>query len=384
MKPSDTHDSGFSLLYVEDDAESRELLSSIIRCRYPDVRIYVANDGESGLESFKMHLPEIVITDINLPGTDGIRMAAEIKFLSPQTEIIALTAYTNTQHLIKAIEIGISHYILKPIDTGQIFRVIDKVSSFFQSKRAIEQQNEMIKNLIVELSQKATELEQANQELASFNRTVAHDLRTPITSISGFIQILLAQHASGLDDAGKEFLMVINREILRINGLISVLLKFSRQGEKALHKRWTDFSAMVNDIKDNLLRQEPGRCVQFIVSEGISGFCDSDLIRIVLENLVRNAWDSSALRDNVRIEFAAINQHEDLVYFVRDGMAGYADADIDKRPVTCPINSSENDMEGFGIALSTATRIIKRHGGRIWADGESGKGSSIYFTLSSS
>lgn len=369
------------MLYVEDEPDSRELLSDIIRCRYPDVRIHVANNGDSGLESFKKYHPEIVITDINLPVTDGIRMATEIKFLSPVTEIIALTAYSNTQHLLKAVEIGISHYILKPIDTEQIFRVIDAALSLIRSRRAIDRQNEMIRKLIAELAQKAGELEIANHELEAFNYTVAHDLRTPMTAISGFAQVLLSNHASNLDSTGKEYLLVINREILSINNLISALLKFSLYSKKNVQKSWTDFSSMVNEIRDKLLSQEPARRVDFFINERIYGFCDSNLMRIVLENLFSNAWKYTAMRDNARIEFGTITTEEDLVYFVRDNGVGFEQKDSEKLFSPFQRLKTETEFEGFGIGLSTAYRIIHRHGGRIWANGETGKGATFYFTL---
>ena len=171
---------GISLLYVEDEQDAREMLGEIIGRHYPDVRIFVAENGEAGLDSFKRNRPEIVITDINMPVTDGIRMATEIRSLSPATEIIALTAYTNTQHLLQAIEIGISHYILKPISVEQIFNVLDKSIAAIRSERLIAQQNSLIRDLNKKLVQKAAKLELANRELESFNYTVAHDLRGPL------------------------------------------------------------------------------------------------------------------------------------------------------------------------------------------------------------
>jgi light-regulated signal transduction histidine kinase (bacteriophytochrome) len=308
-------------------------------------------------------------------------MATDIKFLSPATEIIALTAYSNTQHLLKAIEIGISHYILKPIDTEQIFRVIDAALALIRSRRAIDRQNEMIRNLIAELSKKATELEIANQELEAFNYTVAHDLRAPMTTISGFAQVLLNYYASDMDCSGKEYLLVINREILRINNLISALLKFSKYSKKNVHKSWTDISRMANEIKDTLLATDPGRHVEFSVSEGISGYCDSDLMRIVLENLLANAWKFSAMSENARIEIGTITKEEGLIYFVRDNGVGFEVQDAEKLFIPFQRLENETEFEGYGIGLSTAYRIIHRHGGRIWADGETGKGATFYFTL---
>jgi len=187
MPNTDQEDSGISLLYVEDEPVTRELICEIIGRRYPDLRLLVAGNGVEGVESFKANRPEIVLTDINMPVVNGLRMAEEIKSLSPATEIIALTAHSNSEHLLKAIEIGISHYILKPIDIEQIFRVIDKSLDLIRTQRVIAHQNRVIRELNTELAEKAEELQSANQELESFNYTVAHDLRSPMVTISGFL-----------------------------------------------------------------------------------------------------------------------------------------------------------------------------------------------------
>ncbi|MBT0654401.1 sensor histidine kinase [Geomobilimonas luticola] len=381
MGTTDSPGHDISLLYVEDEHDAREMLSRIIGHHYPDVRIFVAENGEEGLESFRRNRPEIVITDINMPITDGIRMATEIKSLVPSTEIIALTAYTNPQHLLQAIEIGISHYILKPIDIDQIFRVIDKALALIRSERAITRQNEVIRNLNEELVKKAAELERVNRELESFNYTVAHDLRSPMAAISGYSQVLLDLYASNLDSAGKDYLQVINREILRMSNLTGALLKFSVHSRKRVVKKWTDLSAMVTEITDNLRAREPGRRVDFRIATGIKGYGDPDLLRIVLENLLGNAWKYSVKKDDVRIEFGTINKEEDLVYFVRDNGHGFAPQDAEKLFVPFQRLQHDNEIEGLGIGLSTVYRIIQRHGGRAWAEGETGKGAVFFFTL---
>jgi len=381
MGTADPVGHGISLLYVEDEPDSRKMLSEIIGHRYPDVRVFVAENGEAGLESFKRNRPEIVVTDINMPVTDGIKMATEIKSLGPATEIIALTAYTNTQHLLQAIEIGISHYILKPIDMEQIFKVIDKALALIRSERAIARQNDVIRNLNADLVKKTAELEMANQDLESFNYTVAHDLRGPLAVISGYSQVLLDMHASQLDDAGKGYLKVINQEIFRMSNLTSALLKFSVHSRKRLAKRSINLSAMANEIKGKLMAQEPGRQVDFCIAEGVNGYGDPDLLRVVLENLLGNAWKYTVKMNDVRIEFGTINEEEDLVYFVRDNGPGFEQQDAEKLFAPFKRLHRDDEIEGSGIGLSTVYRIIQRHGGRIWAEGEKDKGAVFFFTL---
>ncbi len=372
---------GLSLLIVEDEADSREMLSEIIRHRYPDLLLIVAVNGEAGIESFKRHQPEIVITDINMPLINGIRMAAEIKELSPSTNIIALTAYSNTKYLLQAIEIGINYYILKPIDIEQIFTVLDKALAIIRSKKVIAWQHYVIRELNTELSRKTAELEMANKELESFDYSVAHDLRSPMVTISSLSRRLLDTQDGALDDESKAHLQVINRESTRMNSLVAALLKFSTHSSKPANKKWTDLSGIANEIRDNLLAQKSGRRVTFGIAEGVCGYCDPDLLRIVLENLLGNAWKYSAKKDAARIEFGTINREEDLVYFVRDNGAGFDPQESGNIFTPFQRLLCDDPVEGSGIGLATVSRIILRHGGRIWAEGEKGKGATFYFTL---
>lgn len=381
MTVTETPDIPLSLLYVEDDSDTRELISEILSQRYPELRIIVAENGEMGLKSFMQYRPELVITDINMPDTDGISMAAEIKLINPNVEIIALTAYTNTEHMLKAIEIGISHYVLKPIVIEQIFKVIDRAIALIQSEKALARQNEMVRNLNAELVQKSAELAITNQELESFNYTVAHDLRSPMAAIIGYSQVLLNMHASSMDDTAKEYIQVISRETVRMNNIIGALLKFSVQSRKRIEKRWTDLSSMAKEIIHNLMMEEPGRQVDFCIAEGINGYCDPDLMWIVLGNLFGNAWKYSAKKDDVRIEFGVINKEEDIVYFVRDNGVGFDPQEADKLFVPFHRLSGDDDVKGFGIGLATASRIIQRHGGKIWAESEKGEWAAFYFTI---
>lgn len=374
-------DHTISLLYVEDDQASRHKLSEIIRHRYPDLELLTSENGEEGLDTFRVYQPEIVITDINMPVSNGIRMATEIKSTNPSTEIIALTAYTNAPYLLQAIEIGISHYILKPIDVEQIFKIIDRTLATIRSERVIAQQNNVIRDLNTELAQKAAELELANQELESFNYTVAHDLRSPMVTISGFSQYLLDMNASKLDDVSRRYLQTINREIGRVNNLIGVLLNFSVGSRKNVRKEWTNLSEIACEIRSNLLVQEPRRQVVFSIIEGINGYCDPALLRIVLENLLGNAWKYSAKKNNAHIEFGTINREDNLVYFIRDNGAGFDQQESKKLFAPFQRLQCDDEIDGMGIGLATAHRIIQRHGGTIWAEGERGKGATFFFTL---
>lgn len=370
-----------SLLYVEDEKEAREMMSEIIRFRYSDVRFFVAENGTKGLSSFKRYRPDIVITDINMPVSSGIEMAAAIKSMDPAVEIIALTAYSDTLYLLQAIEIGISHYVLKPVDVDSFFKVVDKTVAQVRAAREAIRQNNLIRQLNVELADRSKELELANKELETYDYTVAHDLRSPMVIIRDVSRRVLDQHADKLDSIGTECLETIHREAVRVNNLADALLRLSVRTRKYPEKRKTDLSSMAHEISRNLAGQEPQRRVEFCIEEGVHGYCDPDLIRIVMDNLFGNAWKYSSAKDQVRIEFGTKSTQDDFVYFVRDNGSGFDEGEAEK--LLAPFHRLLNDgaVEGFGIGLATAYRIIHRHGGRIWAEAEKGKGATFYFTL---
>jgi PAS domain S-box-containing protein len=136
--------SGIALLYVEDEADARGMVSRMLVMNYPDLQLYTAENGVTGLESYREHLPEIVMTDINMPVMDGLRMSREIKAINPEVLIIAVTAHSDTSYLLHAIEIGIHQYVLKPINYDQLFGAIDKILEQITLKRLVEKQNRRI------------------------------------------------------------------------------------------------------------------------------------------------------------------------------------------------------------------------------------------------
>jgi signal transduction histidine kinase len=381
MGKTDPENTAISMLYVEDDQASREDLAEIIRMKYPDLALHVADNGKTGLELFKQFHPEIVLTDINMPDIDGIKMSAAIKNISPATEIIVLTAYSDCQYLLKAIEIGVDKYVLKPVALQKLCGVVNKTIANIKTRQVEERQNRLISTINNELSQKKRELELANQELESFNYSVAHDLRTPLVSISGYSCLLLDKHAAILDDDCRDYLQKINREIFRMNSLIQVLLNFSLNTRKVLTKSMTSLSKIAHEVSAALVAHDPERSVNFSITEGLAAFCDPDLMRIVLVNLFGNAWKFSALKDGASIEFGMFSTEEALVYFVRDNGAGFEPEDAEKIFLPFQRLQCDESLEGFGIGLATVCRIIQRHGGRIWAEGEKGRGATFFFTL---
>ena len=233
------------------------------------------------------------------------------------------------------------------------------------------------------LETRAAELEEANRELEAFNYTVAHDLRNPLNIISGNCQLIKLACGGKLDEKCGGYLKHAYDSVFRMNQLITALLNFSRMARTELHRERLDLSATAQSVAEELKQSEPGRSVTFRIDEGIMVDGDPDLLRVVLANLFGNAWKYTAIRDEAMIEFGVTEIDGKAACFIRDNGLGFDMAEADKLFIPFQRLRGVEKQSGFGIGLATVQRIIQRHGGRIWAEGEPGKGASFWFTLGS-
>jgi len=223
--------------------------------------------------------------------------------------------------------------------------------------------------------------EVASREFEAFSYSVAHDLRAPLRGIDGFSQALLDDHADKLDAQGKRYLGRVRESAQHMARLIESLLMLARVTQTELRCEDVDLSAIARATASRLQGSQADRQVEFVVEPGLSGSGDSRLIEIVFENLLGNAWKFTVKRDQARIEFGSMREGEQTAYFVRDNGAGFDESYASKLFGVFQRLHSPNEFEGIGIGLATVQRIIRRHGGRIWARGEVGRGATFYFTL---
>lgn len=228
--------------------------------------------------------------------------------------------------------------------------------------------------------QALAEAESANRELEAFGYSVAHDLRAPLSSIHGFSE-LLEVDAGGLDDRGQEYLRHIRESAERMAQLIGDLLNLSQVTRVALRCETVDLSGLARDVLARLRRDDPDRRIEATVDDDLVCVGDPGLLAIVFENLLGNAWKFTSKRQLARIEFRAQNGAHPVVYFVRDDGAGFDMADASKLFGVFQRLPSAREFQGTGIGLATVQRIVRRHGGRVWAEGEVDHGATVYFTL---
>ncbi len=232
-----------------------------------------------------------------------------------------------------------------------------------------------------QLEQRTVELEDVNTELEAFSYSVSHDLRAPLRHLSGFSQILLDGYADKLEEKGKEYLHKIIASCKQMSRLIDDLLRLSHLTRSELSIGPVDLSVLARMVASQLQVSEPERKVGFEIAEGLAAEADARLMQIVLENLLGNAWKFSVKRKKAKIEFGATEHEGKREFFVRDNGVGFDPAEADKLFVAFQRLHTGSEFKGTGIGLATVQRIVHRHGGRIRAEGEVGKGATFYFTL---
>jgi PAS domain S-box-containing protein len=225
------------------------------------------------------------------------------------------------------------------------------------------------------------ELENANKELESFSYSVSHDLRAPLRSLDGFSRAVVEEYGDKLDEQGKDYLNRVRKASQHMSDLINDLLKLSRLSRAEMNIQKINISEIAQSILEELRSSQPDRKIEWVISPELIVRGDKSLLTIALQNLLDNSWKFSNKCPQARIEFGITEQNGEKIYFVKDNGAGFSMQYSDKLFQPFQRLHSAKDYEGTGIGLATVQRVIRRHGGRIWADSEKGKGATFYFTL---
>ena len=250
-----------------------------------------------------------------------------------------------------------------------------------EKKKVQEELRRMNAELESRVRERTAQLEASNKELEAFCYSVSHDLRAPLRAIDGFSQELLTSYTGRLDDKGRHFLERIRAGSQRMAQLIDDILLLSRLSRGDLQYQPIDLSGMAREVADDLRHREPGRDVTFIIEPGVHGFGDSRMLRLVLENLIGNAWKFTAKRPRATIAFGRSESQGGLAYFVRDDGAGFDMAFAGKLFGAFQRLHSDRDFPGAGIGLAIVQRVIHRHDGRVWGEGVVERGATFSFTL---
>ncbi len=223
--------------------------------------------------------------------------------------------------------------------------------------------------------------ESANAELEAFSYSVSHDLRAPLRALDGFSQALLEDYGPKFDGEGKHYLERVRSAAQRMALLIDDLINLSRINRSDLAPEVTDLTAVATEVVEEIRGRDPGRAVDVRVDQGLRARADPRLLRVALENLLSNAWKFTRGKERPSIQVGSGVSNGQTAFFVRDNGTGFDMAYADKLFGAFQRLHSSRDFEGTGIGLATVARVVRRHGGRVWAQAAPGEGATFFFTL---
>jgi signal transduction histidine kinase len=327
----------------------------------------------SGNEALKLLLKgefAVMLLDVQMPEMDGYEVA-RLTRENPATRevpIIFVTAMHETpENALRGYDAGAVDFLFKPIDPVILRSKVQVFIDLYLGRRRLAQEI---------AAHKAT-----MGELEAFNYSVSHDLRAPLRPLDGFSQALIEDHGPKLDEKARDYLNRIRAAAQRMSQLIEDMLELSRMGRAEMSVRPVDLVPVAEAVVGEIRKNEPGRAVEFVSvpEDKVKG--DPRLLRIVLENLLRNAWKFSSKVEKPRIELGVSREGDTTAHFVRDNGAGFDSAHAGRLFQPFQRLHSNAEFEGTGIGLAIVQRIIRRHRGRVWAEGVPGKGATIFFTL---
>jgi PAS domain S-box-containing protein len=376
-------------------SETGMLVSSTIRDvserkRADELRFRLAAIVESSDDAIISYTLSGIITSWN--------HAAERMFGYPEHEAIGRAISMLLPHGIQEAESEIlarlgRHERIEPFETahrrrdGAIIDVSITVSAVRDSRGSLIGASKMARDTSertradLALARAKETAEAMSREYEAFSYSVAHDLRSPLRSIDGFSQTLLDDHAAQLDGEGRRCLVRVQESARYMAHLIDNLLLLARITQGEIQRAPVDLSAVGRDVVDELQREMPEHRVDVCIADGLQCEGDGRLIRIAFANLLGNAWKFTRQRVDPRIEIGVTREAGRTVFLIRDNGAGFDMAFSDKLFGVFQRLHAQREFEGTGIGLATVQRIVRRHGGQIWADAAVGRGATFYFTL---
>lgn len=382
------------ILAVDDSVTYLHALADALRGEGYDV--VPARSGEEALDLLAIQSVDCILLDLLMPGLGGHETCRRIKSapILRDVPLVMLTALEDRETMIEGLSAGADDYIPKSTEL-EVLKA--RVRAQIRRKQ-FEDENRHIREQLLQKELEAAEaraahelaetravlaeeLARKNKELEAFSYSVSHDLRAPLRSIDGFSQALLEDYGDRLDPTAQDYLRRVRGAAQRMGELIDDLIQLSRVGRAELNRSRLDVSEMARAVAADLRKREVERDVEFVIHDGLVANADVRLIRVVLENLLGNAWKFTGKTAAARVEFGAALIDGSRVFFVRDNGAGFNMAYVDKLFAPFQRLHADADFPGTGIGLATVSRIVDRHGGRVWAEGTVGGGAAFYFTM---
>ncbi|MBF0544242.1 MAG: response regulator [Candidatus Riflebacteria bacterium] len=354
------------ILIVDDLPSNIEILADLLEEEY---EVFFATSGKEAIDLACKNIPALILMDGMMPGMDGFETCSLLKKIEATKSIpvIFITALDEDANETRGLEAGAIDYITKPIKP-----IIVKA----RVKNQID-----LQTLRSELEARNLELEAKNKELESFSHSVSHDLRAPLRRIQSFSQILLEDYGEKVDEQGKSFLSKISNCCVQMEGLVTNLLRFSFVSASEIRQEKVDLTKMSEEICTSLKEVSPQPVSEIVIHPQMQLVADSELIKVVMNNLINNAWKFTSKKEKRIIQIGSEKKQNSTTFFVRDNGAGFEMKYSKNLFGALQRLHSKKDFDGHGLGLFTVKRIIQKHGGTIWAEGEENKGATFYFEI---
>jgi signal transduction histidine kinase len=368
-----------NILVVDDDSTKRFALKTILAPLGENV--VEASSGADGLRQLLRQEFAVVLLDVRMPMMDGFETAQLIRQRprSELTPIIFVTALDQAEtDMGRGYDLGAVDFVFAPV-VPAILRA--KVAVFVELYRAQQELRRYRSQLEVLVEERTTALTAINRELEAFSYSVSNDLRAPLLAFDGMSKALLDDYGNKLDKKAKDYLQRMRRASQRMTSVFDGLQSLFRLTSGEIHREPVDITGLSKEVVREIRAEEPRRKVKVEIAEGMRGSGDKRLVRILLANLLNNAWKFTASEQEPTIEVGTEIVDGESRVFVRDNGVGFDMIYVHRLFGAFQRLHSQSDFEGAGIGLATARRIINRHGGRIWAEGAVGEGATFYFVL---
>ncbi|TGM59884.1 hybrid histidine kinase/response regulator LvrA [Leptospira adleri] len=347
------------VLIVEDNPEMRRYIFDTLSHEF---HIITATNGKEGLEKAIQEKPDIVITDIMMPVMSGDKMVRAIRENAEldSMSIIFLSAKADMDARIRLLGEGAQDYLIKPFAPEEL---LVRVRNFIRLKKTIET------------------LETTNADMEAFSYSVSHDLRAPIRTIEGFMNIFMEDFGKNLDPEALRIVDIIRKSIDTMNNLIQNLLDFHKASVVELNARAVDMEALVREVVSNLQQGTDSKRCRIRIDSLPNVWGDGSALKQVWVNLISNAIKYSSKRENPEVHIGCTEGEEWNTYFVKDNGAGFDKRYADRLFKVFQRLHLQEEFEGTGVGLAIVARVIQRHGGKVSAEGEVEKGSVFSFVL---
>src|ERR1700704_5018228 len=369
------------LLIVDDESVQLKALSDTLSIEGYSTTGFTS--ARRALDALRGQEFDLLLTDLMMPEMDGIALLTAARAISPDQVAIVMTGHAAIDTAVKAMQAGALDYIVKPFRLNIILPVINRALSVRELRRTKRQLEERVRQRTHELEMANRQLEAVNRELESFSYSVSHDLRAPARTVLAFSEMYMEDFKDSIPAEGLPILKHVESGARRMGQLIQDLLALSQLGRQPLLRGRVDLDPLAYRLIEDLFAKDPLRRQHTTVRIGTLGHCNGDasLIEQVWVNLLSNAFKFTRERRPGIIELGCRTDGSATVYFVRDNGAGFNMEYAHKLFGVFQRLHSESEFEGTGVGLSIVHRIIQRHGGRIWAESDVGKGATFHFTL---